>query len=70
MSFLRYMSGMKGYKLWCPKTRKVMISRYIALDELAIVHGSPRGNSDKIEKQKIIQLKWSLKLVQVNNQRF
>jgi len=31
--FLGYKSGVKGYKLWNPETRKVVISRYVVFNE-------------------------------------
>ncbi|KAG8482498.1 hypothetical protein CXB51_024223 [Gossypium anomalum] len=32
--FLGYKTGVKGYKLWCPENRKVVISRDVVFDEL------------------------------------
>ena len=31
--FLGYKIGVKGYKLCCPETRKIIISRYVIFDE-------------------------------------
>ncbi|KAG8478826.1 hypothetical protein CXB51_028794 [Gossypium anomalum] len=31
--FLSYKAGVKGYKLWCPENRKVVISRDVVFDE-------------------------------------
>jgi hypothetical protein len=39
--FLGYKSGVKGYKLWSPETRKVLISRNVIFDESAMLHDSP-----------------------------
>ncbi|KAF3652737.1 hypothetical protein FXO38_15954 [Capsicum annuum] len=34
--FMGYKPGVKVYKYWCPKNRKVIISRYVVFDETAI----------------------------------
>jgi transposase InsO family protein len=39
--FLGYKSGVKGYKLWNPETRKVLISRNVIFNESAMLHDSP-----------------------------
>ena len=35
--FLGYKSGVKGYKLWNPETKKVVISRNVAFNESAML---------------------------------
>ncbi|KAG8473450.1 hypothetical protein CXB51_035780 [Gossypium anomalum] len=35
--FLGYKAGVKGYKLWCPENRKVVISRDVVFDETAML---------------------------------
>ena len=35
--FLGYKSGVKGYKLWCPETKKLVISIYVILDETSLI---------------------------------
>ena len=35
--FLGYKSGVKGYKLWNPETRKVVISRNVVFNEHAML---------------------------------
>ncbi|KAG8472449.1 hypothetical protein CXB51_034191 [Gossypium anomalum] len=35
--FLGYKAGVKGYKLWCPENRKVVISRDVIFDETAML---------------------------------
>ena len=35
--FLGYKSGVKGYKLWCPKTKKLVISRDVIFDETSMI---------------------------------
>ena len=35
--FLGYKSGVKGYKLWCSKTKKLVISRDVIFDETSMI---------------------------------
>ena len=35
--FLGYKFGAKGYKLWCPKTNKLVISRDVIFDETSMI---------------------------------
>ena len=35
--FLGYKSSVKGYKLWCPKTKKLVISRDVIFDETSMI---------------------------------
>nr|AAT44282.1 putative polyprotein [Oryza sativa Japonica Group] len=42
--FLGYASGVKGYKLWCPETKKVVISRNVVFHESVILHDKPSTN--------------------------
>lgn len=35
--FLGYKPGVKGYKLWCPETRKVIVSRDVFFDETSMI---------------------------------
>ncbi|KAG8472495.1 hypothetical protein CXB51_034177 [Gossypium anomalum] len=50
--FLGYKVGVKGYKLWCPENRKVLISRDVVFDETAMLPNlSLKGSSNK-ENQK------------------
>ena len=35
--FLGYKFGVKGYKLWCPKTKKLVISRDVIFDETSMI---------------------------------
>ncbi|KAG8501778.1 hypothetical protein CXB51_004763 [Gossypium anomalum] len=35
--FLGYKAGVKGYKLWCPENRKVVISRDVVFDETTMI---------------------------------
>nr|ABA93547.1 retrotransposon protein, putative, Ty1-copia subclass [Oryza sativa Japonica Group] len=42
--FLGYPSSVKGYKLWCPETKKVVISRNIVFHESVMLHDKPSTN--------------------------
>nr|CAD40363.2 OSJNBa0093P23.9 [Oryza sativa Japonica Group] len=42
--FLGYSSGVKGYKLWCPETKKVVISRNVVFHESVMLHDKPSTN--------------------------
>ena len=35
--FLGYKSGVKGYKLWCPETKKLVISRDVIFYETSMI---------------------------------
>ena len=35
--FLGYKSSVKGYKLWCPETKKLAISRDVIIDETSMI---------------------------------
>ena len=35
--FLGFASGVKGYRLWCPESKKIVISRDIAFDEMSML---------------------------------
>lgn len=39
--FLGYKDGVKSYKLWCPETKKVIISRDVLFDGTAMLHATP-----------------------------
>ena len=52
--FISYKSGVKGYKLWCPKTNKVIVSRDVIFDEIAMLHDSSSRDSCDKEQQKSI----------------
>nr|ABA91380.1 retrotransposon protein, putative, Ty1-copia subclass [Oryza sativa Japonica Group] len=42
--FLGYPSGVKGYKLWCSETKKVVISRNVVFHESVMLHDKPSTN--------------------------
>src|SRR5207237_4123209 len=50
--FLSYESGVKGYKLWNPQTKKVVISRNIIFNESAMLHDNLATNTP-IEKSSV-----------------
>ncbi|KAG8497073.1 hypothetical protein CXB51_008352 [Gossypium anomalum] len=50
--FLGYKAGVKGYKLWCPENRKVVISRYVVFDETAMLPNLSLKDSSNKENQK------------------
>src|SRR6266498_3007691 len=43
--FLGYKSGVKGYKLWNPQTKKVVISRNIIFNESVMLHDNLTTNT-------------------------
>lgn len=42
---------MKGYELWCPETRKTVVSIDVVFDILVTVCSSPHWDFDKTEEQ-------------------
>ncbi|KAG8491586.1 hypothetical protein CXB51_014658 [Gossypium anomalum] len=50
--FLGYKNGVKGYKLWCPENRKVVISRDVVFDETAMLPNLSLKDSSNKENQK------------------
>ncbi|KAG8498115.1 hypothetical protein CXB51_006865 [Gossypium anomalum] len=53
--FLSYKAGVKGYKLWCPKNRKVVISRDVVFDETAMLPNLSLKDSSNKENQKQVE---------------
>ncbi|KAG8490975.1 hypothetical protein CXB51_014094 [Gossypium anomalum] len=52
--FLGYKASVKWYKLWCPKNRKVVISRDVVFDETAILPNlSLKDSSNKENKKQV-----------------
>ena len=44
--FLGYKSGVKDYKLWCPKTKKFVISKDVIFDESSMIQAlAPKESS-------------------------
>ncbi|KAG8472305.1 hypothetical protein CXB51_034359 [Gossypium anomalum] len=53
--FLGYKAGVKGYKLWCPENRKVVISRYVVFDETAMIPNLSLKDFSNKENQKQVE---------------
>ena len=53
--FLGYKAGVKGYKLWCPENRKVVISRDVVFDETAMLPNLSLKDSSNKENQKQVE---------------
>ncbi|KAG8479428.1 hypothetical protein CXB51_029898 [Gossypium anomalum] len=53
--FLGYKAGVKGYKLWCPKNRKVVIRRDVVFDETAMLPNLSLKDSSNEENQKQVE---------------
>ncbi|KAF3680130.1 hypothetical protein FXO38_02446 [Capsicum annuum] len=43
--FMGYKSGVKGYKLWCPESRKVIISRDVVFDKTAMLRAPSESSA-------------------------
>ena len=50
--FIGFKQGVKGYKLWCPETSKVVISRDVVFDETSMFQGSPSSTPSEGNQQK------------------
>ncbi|KAG8496701.1 hypothetical protein CXB51_007821 [Gossypium anomalum] len=53
--FLGYKAGVKGYKLWCPENRKVVISKDVVFDETAMIPNLSLKDSSNKENQKQVE---------------
>ncbi|KAG8481224.1 hypothetical protein CXB51_025964 [Gossypium anomalum] len=53
--FLGYKAGVKGYKLWCPENRKVLISRDVVFDETAMLPNLSLKDCSNKENQKQVE---------------
>ncbi|KAG8489067.1 hypothetical protein CXB51_017037 [Gossypium anomalum] len=53
--FLGYKASVKGYKLWCPENRKVVISRDVVFDETAMIPNLSLKDSSNKENQKQVE---------------
>ncbi|KAG8481529.1 hypothetical protein CXB51_026324 [Gossypium anomalum] len=52
---LGYKAGVKGYKLWCPENRKVVISRDVVFDETAMLPNLSLKDCSNKENQKQVE---------------
>ncbi|KAG8497012.1 hypothetical protein CXB51_008232 [Gossypium anomalum] len=59
--FLGYKAGVKGYKLWCPKNRNVVISRDVVFDETAMLPNLSIKDSSNKENQKQVEHQFNTK---------
>ncbi|GJV93371.1 retrotransposon protein, putative, ty1-copia subclass [Tanacetum coccineum] len=50
--FLGYKSGVKGYKLWCPETKKVVIGRNVIFNESSMLQKYSSTNTSVESQQK------------------
>ncbi|KAG8501349.1 hypothetical protein CXB51_003524 [Gossypium anomalum] len=48
-------AGVKGYKLWCPENRKVVISKDVVFDEIAMLPNLSLKDSSNKENQKQVE---------------
>ena len=49
--FLGYTKGVKGYRLWCPTTQKIVTSRHVTFDEKAMLKVEPSSSiNDDVER--------------------
>ena len=56
-----YKSSVKGYKLWCPETSKVIVSRDVIFDETVMLHDLPsKDSSDKIQQKSSAQVEFEI----------
>ncbi|KAG8486072.1 hypothetical protein CXB51_019444 [Gossypium anomalum] len=53
--FLGYKAGVKGYKLWCLENRKVVISRDVVFNEIAMLPNLSLKDSSNKENQKQVE---------------
>ena len=52
------MSGVKGYKLWCPELSKMIVSRNVIFDETPMLCiQSPRDKCDEFVQQQDTDIK-------------
>ena len=46
--FLGYRRGVKGYRMWCPISKKIIISRHVTFDEKAMLKVEPPSSDDNM----------------------
>ena len=59
--FLGYKFGVKEYKLWCPETSKIIVSRDVIFYETAMLHDlSSKDSSNKIQQNSSAQVEFEI----------
>ena len=60
--FMGITSGVKGYRLWCPETKKINFSRDVTFDESTMLKKVTNGRRQMVicNKSKELQNIWSL----------
>ena len=51
--FLGFSDGVKGYRLWCPETKKIINSRDVTFDESSMLKSSPMESKTKEVPQQV-----------------
>ena len=46
-TFMGYGDGVKGFRIWFPLERKLILIRYVIFDELSMLHSKSEEDSDK-----------------------
>ena len=65
--FLGYQHGVRGYKLWNPQTRKVVLSRNVIFNESAMFHDNLSSDAP-VEGEKIsVQVEHLIDALDVDN---
>ena len=68
--FLGYKSNVKGYKLWCPKTKISVISRDVIFDETSMIHVlAPKESSVEFVKIADKQVEFEISLAPYSNEQ-
>ena len=61
--FLVYKYGVKGYKLWCPETKKLVISKYVIFYEASMIQvlAPKESNVETVQRvDKLVEFKAGL----------
>ncbi|PSS08126.1 Endonuclease [Actinidia chinensis var. chinensis] len=51
--FVGFSTGVKGYRLWCPETKKIVNSRDVTFDESVMLKNSEKENLSPISTQQV-----------------
>ena len=67
--FLGYKFGVKGYKLWCPKTKKLVISINVIFDKTSMIQVlAPKDSSIETVQRADKQVEFETSLVSNSNE--